>query len=204
MEYTSTQIIDGLREKNPAIIRHLYRQHASMIAGHVRKNNGSDEDAAEIIQITMLQLWTAVQEGRYAEEGKLERYIFKLAANNWRYELRRRRNRPTSSLDKMLVDPTDDSTYSLEAAIVKDRYLNAVHEALGEMESPCNEIIRLYHLKDISLQEISKQMNYDYNNLRKRIFDCRKKLKKLTEEILSNLSAGVPVFEDKGTSLPGH
>lgn len=187
MEYTSAQITEGLKTQDPKIVRYLYRKYAGTIAGHVRKNSGSEEDAAEMVQITMLQLWTAVQEGRYKEEGKLDRYIFQLAANNWRYELRRRRNRPASSLDALPIDPADEGYGSIEAAVVKDRYLNAVHEALGKMDSPCDDIIRLYHLEDVSLQDISQKMNYDYNNLRKRIFDCRKKLKKLTEDILGKL-----------------
>ncbi|NUQ23842.1 MAG: sigma-70 family RNA polymerase sigma factor [Saprospiraceae bacterium] len=187
MNYTATQIIEGLRAKDEAVLRHLYRQHSPMIAGHVRKNSGSDEDAREMIQITMLQLWTAVQEGRYTEEGKLDRYIFQLAANNWRYELRRRRNRPAGTLDDAMTDFEDESASHLEAAIVKDRYLNAVHQALQKLDSPCDEIIRLYHLQEVSLQEVSKRMNYDYDNLRKRIFDCRKKLKKITESILGEL-----------------
>lgn len=187
MNYTVTQILEGLKAKDELILRYLYRQHSPMIAGHVRKNSGTDEDAREIIQITMLQLWTAVQEGRYQEEGKMERYIFQLAANNWRYELRRRRNRPAGSLDATPIDVEDEGAENLEAAIVKDRYLNAVHQALQRLESPCDDIIRLYHLQEVSLLEISKKMNYDYDNLRKRIFDCRKKLKKITEAILGGL-----------------
>lgn len=184
MSYTSEAIITGLKAKNQQVLLHLYKSYGGMVAGHVRKNNGSDEDAQEMIQVTMLELWIAVQEGRYQEQGKLDQYIYQLAANSWREELRRRRNRPQTALDDAQLQIEDESETNLAQAIVKDRYLQAVHEGIGQLGEPCQEIIQLYHLQKVSLQDVAEQLQYDYDNLRKRIFDCRKKLKKIVEVLL--------------------
>jgi RNA polymerase sigma factor (sigma-70 family) len=157
-----------------------------MITGHVLKNSGSNEDAKELIQITFTELWAAINDGRYREEGKLGHYIFQLAANNWRYELRKRRTHSTDDLENVPHQLADDSDESIERKVVKDRYLNAVQTALQQIDNTCEQVIRLYHLQEQSLQDIAQKMNYDYNNLRKRIFDCRKRLKKLTEDILGS------------------
>jgi RNA polymerase sigma factor (sigma-70 family) len=182
--YTSEQVIDMLRAKDPEVFRHIYKTYGKMITGHVLKNNGTIEDAKELIQITLTELWAAINEGRYREEGKLGHYIFQLAANNWRYELRKRRNNPIDDIDASPMQLADDSEESIERQVVKDKYLNAINEALKRIDNTCEQVIKLYHLQEKSLQDIAVQMQYDYNNLRKRIFDCRKKLKKLTEDIL--------------------
>lgn len=184
MPYTAAQIKDGLLKNDPEIFRHLYRTYGGMITGYVKKNNGNDLDAREMVQTILLELWTAVREGRYNEEGKLERYLYMLTSNTWRDELRRRRVRQTDEFNPDRASLADDTDISLAAAVAKDQRIEAIHHCLQRLESPCDDIIRLFHLQEISLQEVANRMNYDYNNLRKRIFDCRKKLKKLVDNFL--------------------
>ncbi|MDX2279746.1 MAG: sigma-70 family RNA polymerase sigma factor [Saprospiraceae bacterium] len=184
MAYTNLQIRDGLKENDAEIFRYLYKTYGSMIVGYVRKNSGSDQEAREMVQTVLLEFWTAVREDRYQESGKLDRYLYILTSNTWRDELRRRKVRRTDELDTNQMLVADDHEQSIAMAIVKDRRIEAMHHCLQQLESPCDDIIRLYHLEEVNLQEVAKQMNYDYNNLRKRIFDCRKKLKKLVDDFL--------------------
>ncbi|GAB4497755.1 MAG: hypothetical protein OHK0019_31940 [Saprospiraceae bacterium] len=184
MPYTAAQIKDGLLKNDPEIFRHLYLTYGGMISGYVKKNSGSDLDAREMIQTVLLELWTAVREGRYNEEGKLERYLYMLTSNTWRDELRRRQVRRNDKFYPDSLNLVDDSDISIAAAVAKDQRIEAIHHCLQRLESPCDDIIRLFHLQEISLQEVATRMNYNYNNLRKRIFDCRKKLKKLVDDFL--------------------
>jgi RNA polymerase sigma factor (sigma-70 family) len=112
-----------------------------------------------------------------------------LTANTWRDELRRRKVRRTDELEPDQMQVADDHTDSLAAAVAKDARIEAIHHCLQRLESPCDDMIRLYHLEEVSLQEVAVRYNYDYNNLRKRIFDCRKKLKKLVDEFLQHAPA---------------
>ena len=185
MTYTALQIKDGLVNNDAGIFRYLYKTYGGMIVGYVKKNSGSDQDAREMVQTVLLELWNAMRDGRYREEGKLDRFIYMLTANTWRDELRRRRVRKTDNIDAVHLQFSDDSHESLTAALVKDQRIEAIHHCLAQLESPCDEIIRLFHLQEVRLQEVAEQMQYDYNNLRKRIFDCRKKLKKLVDNYLN-------------------
>lgn len=178
-------LLAGIQARQEAAFAELYRRHQAMIQGHVLKNSGSAEDALEVVQLTMVKFFQAVQAGRYAHQGKLGHYIFQLAANSWREELRRRRNRPSDSLDEHSYQLADDSEEQIALAVVKDEQLQALHRALGQLGPPCQDLIKSYHLKKEQLKSIAVQLDYDYNNLRKRLFDCRKKLKLLTESLLT-------------------
>lgn len=186
MVYTTTQIQEGLLGNDPAIFRYLYRSFGGMIIGYVKKNSGTDQDAREMVQTVILELWQAFRDNRYKEEGKLDRFIYMLTANRWRDELRRRKVRRTEELDTARISVADDQEVSVAAAIAKDHQIEAIHHCLQRLDAPCDDIIRLYHLEEVPLLEVATQMNYDYNNLRKRIFDCRKKLKKLVDDFLTN------------------
>ena len=187
MVYTTTQIQDGLQRNDPDVFRYLYRTFGGMVTGYVKKNSGTDQDAREMVQTVILELWQSLRDNRYKEEGKLDRFIYMLTANTWRDELRRRKVRRTEELDTSRLAFADDQDISVAAAIAKDRQIEAIHHCLQRLDAPCDDIIRLYHLEEVPLQEVAQQMNYDYNNLRKRIFDCRKKLKKLVEDFLPNI-----------------
>lgn len=189
MKFNNEQLRDGLLRNDPEVFRYLYRTHGNMIVAYVRKNSGSEHDAREMVQSILLELWNAVREGRYKEEGKLDRYLYMLTANTWRDELRRRKVRQSEALNPDSIQIADDSEHRIVEAVVKDQRIDAIHHCLGQLEAPCDDIIRLYHLEEISLQDVAAQMQYDYNNLRKRIFDCRKKLKKLVDQYLENHQA---------------
>lgn len=186
--YNASEIIAGLKSKDPAIFRFLYREYGKMIVGYVRKNRGSEEDARETVQKVMVALWQAVDEDRYEESGKMDRYIYQLTSNAWRLELRRRRRNPEADIESAgnLIALHDDTTETIQAAKHKNNTLEAMHNALESMAEPCKTIIQHYHLKEVALQELAERMAYDYNNLRKRIFDCRKKLKSLIEQQFLN------------------
>lgn len=183
---TTQEILDGLKRKDPSTFSHLYKTYGAMIMGHVRKNSGSEEDSHELVQLTMVKLWLSVAEDRYADVGKLGHYVFQIAANSWREELRRRRNRPEEELDTSFLKLEDRTADDLAELAVKDRYLNALHQGLAQMQAPCKDIIQMYHFDKIALQDIAERLAYDYNNLRKKIFDCRKKLKTMVEHIVAS------------------
>lgn len=185
MTYTPEQIIEKLKLKDQGVFKFLYKKYAGMIRGYILKNSGSDEDALDFIQMVMLEFWISVQQNRYKEQGKMDHYIYQLTANMWREELRRKRNNPKVNMDESTHQIIDDGGSDLVRAVVKDKFLEALHKGIEEMMEPCKSIIQLYHLKKVSLQEIALQMNYNYDNLRKRIFDCRKKLKDRIESMVS-------------------
>jgi len=185
--YTDAQLTEGILGRREAAYAALYQRYGDMVIGHVRKNSGNPEDAREIMQITMVKLYQAIRDGRYEDRGKLGHYVFQLAANSWREELRRRRARPRGSLETEdgLLQLPDEGDEALAATVVKDERLRVLHRALRQMGSPCKEIINGYHLRRRKLKEMAVELSYDYNALRKRLFDCRGRLRRATEALLA-------------------
>lgn len=183
MSYTPAAILAGLKAKDARIFNHLHQTYGQKIVAYVCRNSGSAEDGQEIAQVVWLRFWMLVNEDKYVETGKMSAFIWQIVVNAWHEELRRRKKHGTAAIDDSFHDPiAPDDEADIAALIVKDKYLQAMHEALNQMQEPCQSIIRLYHLQKIRLQEVAEQLAYDYNNLRKRIFDCRNKLRRMVEQ----------------------
>lgn len=192
------EVLDGLIAKKSEAFDYLYQKFSKMIIGHVKKNSGSDDDAEEVVQITFVKFWTVVKEERYIHQGKMGQYLFQLAANSWKEELRRRRNHPTQALEVHRVDHSDDSADIITEKILKEKELDCLHTCIGNLGEECQRIIRLYHLKSVRLKALAVQLDYNYNNLRKKIFDCRNKLKKM---MMQQLNQNHPAYERRSTRL---
>ena len=135
---TDEQLSAGILAHREEAYAELYRRYGDMVIGHVRKNNGAEADAAEVMQLTMVKLYQAIRDGRYEDRGKLGQYVFQLAANSWREELRRRRNQPKFGLDDVdrPLDLPDRGDDALAEAVVRDHRLTALHRALKQLGSP--------------------------------------------------------------------
>ncbi|MBK9488168.1 MAG: hypothetical protein IPO07_04730 [Haliscomenobacter sp.] len=66
-----------------------------------------------------MELWIAVRDGRYVEEGKLGQYILPVDLNTWRDELRKRRTRPLKCCPMPHSQIADEGAETLASAIVK-------------------------------------------------------------------------------------
>lgn len=181
---TDQQVIRGIINEDTRIYKYLYQKYGPIVLAHVMKNSGSKEDGKEILQMTVLRVWDKISAGQYQDQGKLGQYFYMISANTWKEELRRRRRKPTQTLGKTEEYVADEGDTDLFRKMVKSKSMDAIYRAIDRLGELCQEIIELYHLQEVPLKEIAVQKNYDYNNLRKRIFNCRKKLRKLAEEEL--------------------
>lgn len=184
MTYTNETLIEGIRNNDSQTFTHLYKTYGPRILGYVLKNSGSDEDGQEVIQKTLLKVWQNIQKGSYKEESKLSQYISRVASNTWLEELRTRKRKPTVKLGKgeeMLADESDDAIIN---KTFRGKAIDAMYAALNKLGAACQRLIELYHFEEQALKDIAVSQDITYGSLRKRIYDCRNKLKKLAQKEL--------------------
>ena len=178
-------ILKGLIEGDHETFRYLHRQFGPIVLAHILRNNGCRDDYEDVFNLTLTTVWQKVSSGTYKEDGKFKQFFLAVAENKWLEELRYRRTKGTTTLEDH-YSLADTGEEDLARAVVKDHRLNAIFQALDSWEDTfCKELIVQFHIKEVSLLEISQKTGYDYNNLRKRIFDCRKRLEKQALEILA-------------------
>ena len=185
MNLTNEQIINGLKQDKNEVFDFLYRHFGPKILGYVINNSGTEEDGYETLQTAILKVWKKVKDGSYKDQGKFKSYFFSVAANTWMEQLRTRKRKATEPISEKEFELRDYSDEEkIEMAITDDK-LNIIYAAMQQLGEVCQELIRLFHLKEIPLKEIATMKDMEYGAVRKRIFDCRKRLQKFAKEILS-------------------
>ena len=183
---TEAELLAGIQRKDSQAFSYMYQHFAPKILGYVLKNSGSQADAQEVIQESLLKVWQKVQDGKYESQGKLKSYVVTVGVNTWLETLRNRKRKPTDRLEDKEWQLADEGAIDLHQKVEKYKSLDALYVALSQLGEPCKSLIQLFHFEEMPLKEIAKQQQVEYGSLRKRIFDCRKKLKKLAQGVIGN------------------
>jgi len=181
---TEPELLAGIQRKDNQAFSYMYQHFAPKILGYVLKNSGNEADANEVIQETLLKVWQKVQDGKYESQGKLKSYVVSVGVNTWLETLRNRKRKPTDQLANKEWQLADEGEVDLHQKIEKYKSLDALYVGLSKLGEPCKTLIQLFHFEEVPLKEIAIQQQIEYGSLRKRIFDCRKKLKKLAQGVI--------------------
>ena len=189
---TDQEIYDGLKQGDAATMRYLFRKYGRSFIAYVQQNSGDEADGKYLFHLTTLKIWENIERQTYVlTNSTFEAYFWAVAKNLWLYELRQRKSRSWDILDAAYdiaeADDTDDLLYKIAA----DERIIAIFKVLESWEDTiCKDLLTAFHLNEESLLAIAKRLDMNYNNLRKRIHDCRLKMKRLALAFLRQQKRG--------------
>jgi RNA polymerase sigma factor (sigma-70 family) len=183
MVFTEDELIKGIQTGSRKVFEYIYEKYGPKVLGYVIKNSGTQADGEDILQRTLTTVWENIVSGKYLNEGKLEAYFYRIATFLWLETLRKRRNAPLKRETNDFVNEIKDTTTqeTLADAILKNDQIEAMQAALEQIPTDCKALLKAFHFEDVSLKALAQQSGKEYGTVRKRIFDCREKLKKLME-----------------------
>lgn len=153
--------------------RRIVDWYAPRVFGLIRAQCGDVELAEEITQSTFCTLAAKLE--RYVESGKFEAWLFRIAVNRLRDEMRRRRRHavpvdaPTlAALGPASKDATPVDRPRLHALLAK---------ALGELGASDREVIELRHLGGMSFRQMADHLGEPLGTLLARHHRALRKLR---------------------------
>jgi len=158
--------------------RSIVSFYAPRVFGILRAQCRDDELAEEIAQSTFCTLATKI--ASYVESGRFEPWLFQIAMNRLRDEMRRRTRHARSAGEETFasVAAPSDRPRGLDAAVRRNLEL-----ALGRLSESDREIIELRHTGGMSFRALSDYFNEPTNTLLSRHHRALKKLKAILEEM---------------------
>lgn len=110
------------------------------------------EAAEEITQSVFVTISTALGKGRYTEQGRFESWLFRVAANRVRDEVRRRARRSGTQTDEALRRvPTEDPS----AGSGNEAEIAQLRRAMDTLSPADREVIELRHHAGLAFKEIA-------------------------------------------------
>ncbi|MEJ7778605.1 MAG: sigma-70 family RNA polymerase sigma factor [Daejeonella sp.] len=171
------EIILGILNDSKEILNRLYKTYFPMVLQLVLNNNGSEDDAKDIFQESVIVLYNKVKSGNFELNSKLKTFIYSVCRRLWLKRLNAQSRQAKNIQDFSEFHPVEDDFEKHEE---KDRHFNMMEQALVQLGEPCKTIIEDYYLQNKSMQEISEKFGYtNADNAKTQKYKCLQRLKKL-------------------------
>ncbi|MCX6325244.1 MAG: sigma-70 family RNA polymerase sigma factor [Bacteroidia bacterium] len=177
---SDTNIIEGVRKQDDKILNWLYDNYLQSVKIYVLKNSGSEEDASDVFQDSIIILYKQIAEDKLNLTTDLKGYFFGIARNVWNAILRKKQR--TTELE---IDISDEE----EMEEINDQILERVVSRAFQKLKPDQQTVLNLFSEGHSYEEIALIMN-----LKNEVYARRKKY--LCKEVLLELVKEDPEYQE--------
>ena len=181
--YSDAELVNAL--KNPtekeAAIKAIYKECSGVLENFVVNNNGNKDDAADIIQETIVAFIEIVEQDKYRGEARIESFLYSIARNLWLNELRKRNN--TESRNKIFEKSKDCTEHAIVDYLMQREQLAEIQQLFGKLGENCKRLLMMVYYEELSMSDIIKKIP-DYQSeqvLRNKKCKCMKQLAQMMQ-----------------------
>ena len=183
-KYTDEELIASFQNGNEQAYIELVRRYRDRLMTFVFRFVGDMELSEDIVQDTMLKVYT--HKHYYKEIAKFSTWIYTIAGNLAKTELRKRKRRKVTLLSQM---NTDDRKYEIPSTelqsedIVQGKYTERyIQKAILQLPLHFRTVVILRDIQELSYEEISKIVNVPLGTVKSRINRARLQLQQTLKE----------------------
>lgn len=176
-EPTDSEVILGILNGSKDILERIYKAYFPMVLQLVVMNNGTEDEAKDVFQESVIVLYDKVQGGNFELSSKLKTFIYSVSRRLWLKRLTYK-SRNSGSLQEF--EETHPVEQEIEQHEEKDRMFRQMEAALVHLGEPCKTIIEDFYINNKSMQEICEKFGYtNADNAKNQKYKCLQRLKKL-------------------------
>lgn len=178
--FTDSEYVEGLRLSNDAVIRSIYKKHYPVIAKMILNNSGTEQEAKDVFQETVLVLYHHVKKPEFTLSCALQTYLYSIARRLWLKQLHKKNG--MSKLDERFYDGDDfaEAKTDLEIYEERDRNIGRMKDSMGQLGEPCKTLLEDFYTRHLSMDEISEKFGYtNADNAKNQKYKCLQRLKKI-------------------------
>ena len=183
-QYTDEELIATFQNGNEQAYIELVRRYRNRLMTFVFRFLGDMDLSEDIVQDTMVKVYT--HKHYYKEIAKFSTWIYTIAGNFAKTELRKRKRRKVTLLSHM---NTDDRKYEIPSTelksedIVQGEYAERdIQKAILQLPLHFRTVVILRDIQELSYEEISKIINVPLGTVKSRINRARLQLQQSLKE----------------------
>lgn len=181
-----TLVLIAASKGDEAAWRRIIDLYARRVFALAQARLRNPEVAEEIAQSVFATLAAKLVGGGYTERGKFEPWLFRIASNRIRDELRRtRRHRTTHDSERIGQTPAQESEGTPPEQVARLRW------ALGQLSETDREVIELRHHGQLSFAQLAEMLCEPLGTLLARHHRALAKLKGLMEQSMQPENPGL-------------
>jgi RNA polymerase sigma factor (sigma-70 family) len=180
---TEQPLLRALADGDRVATEQIYRQNYHIINGWLNKHGGSDSDAADLFQESMVILFGKAQDEEFRLTCSIGTYLFAISKHLWYKKIQKRSREPVTLYDNLGNDEEDTGhAYEDDINIHNEReaHYEQLDAALDQIGEPCRSLLKAYYHKDKSMQEIAADFGYtNPDNAKTQKYKCLARLRKI-------------------------
>lgn len=178
-DISDQDIILGITNGDNRIISRIYKLYYPAIARMIINNNGSDEEAKDIFQESVMVLYNKVTQKQFELNSKLSTFLYAVSRRLWLKQLTRQSNVANSSdisdFEDILHVEEDIETHQ-----EKEIKFDQMNMALLELGEPCKTLLQDFYINNLSMKDIQDKFGYtNTDNAKTQKYKCLQRLKKI-------------------------
>ncbi|MBC7451368.1 MAG: sigma-70 family RNA polymerase sigma factor [Cytophagales bacterium] len=167
------EILDELKKGNESILDLLYKKNYRMMVKMIVKNNGSEEEAKDIYQESLIVLWQKAHDPSFVLYSKISTYLYSICLNLWRKELERKKRHSYDMKEGSEIIEMD-----------RDERIKIINKCVQQLGETCRNILTYYYFDRLSMTEIAEKMNFANSDTAKtKKYKCKKELDQLVKSL---------------------
>jgi len=182
---TDEELIIGFQRGDRDSFNHLVNRYKDKLTNFIYRFTSDIDSAEDLAQDTLLKVY--IKKDSYKEIAKFSTWIYTIASNLAKTELRKIKRRQTYSESDLSTDdrkfvmhrPDEQSFEDIEDTSVSGTILE---KSLMELDDEFKNIIILRDIQELSYDEISKILQIPLGTVKSRINRGRFKLKDILKE----------------------
>jgi len=184
-QFTDEELIAQFQAGNEDAYLEIVERFKNRLFAFIYRFVGDEDIAEDLVQDTLIKVYT--HRHAYREIARFSTWIYTIAGNLARTELRKRKRRATFSMSALGLGereyelPSEDFTPS--KTLEGEQTEKHIRIALAKLPLHFRTVIILRDVQELSYEEISKIMKIPLGTVKSRVNRARLKL----QEMLSNL-----------------
>ena len=184
MNQLSDAVLENALRGDVAAFEEVVAFHEKLVYNIAYRMLNNPEDASDITQESFIRLYKHIRS--FESAGHIKSWLCRVAQNLCVDELRRRKGKPTKSLDETLefedssasLQFADDGPTPEETAILQED-LSHLERAIAKLPEEYRAMIVLRDLGGLSYQEVAEITELEMGTVKSRLSRARMRLKEL-------------------------
>ncbi len=169
-----------LKKGKEAAFRYCYTEYLPVVRSWLMRNGCISEDADDLFQEALLVLYDKVRKDDFDLYVKLSTYLMSIAKYMWYNRQRKVKSNREVQWSEVDAAPEEMMENDLEYFLEQEKLYQKLESALDELGSPCKEVLEAFYMDNMSMEDISKLMDYtNANNAKTQKYKCLNRLKKI-------------------------
>jgi RNA polymerase sigma factor (sigma-70 family) len=171
------ELLAGLRISDEYAIRFLYKSYFPMVSYFITTNNGTEAEAKDIYQDSIIVLLENLQKSDFMLNCKLKTYLYSVSRRLWLKKLAEK-NRFLGRIDDYeQFLPSEETNEDWDE---KDRQIQNMQDSLKQLGDPCKTILEDFFINNFNMQQICEKMGYtNADTAKNQKYKCLVRLKKI-------------------------